>query len=348
MKLNLRYLSTGLGLLFSGMLFVSCEQDTTDYVSNVEGKPVATIAQTTYTAGEDESIPVTVTLSSPAGQPVHLMITLVDENNVPIDVDSDDFTIEGTHADISDGFGVNGYVVTIPANTTSYTFNINPELDAEVEETETIRLRVSATRALVARVDPASEYLTITLNHVPQDFLTLVFDWEHEFDVDGTMFSLCESEYDMDFYVIPDGEAVDAGNAIDGAATADCPESISMSLADYPDGEYHIYQNVWDDADLSLAGISPAFDIPVRVHYSRGGSTTLDGTYTQNAAHVVNSDFGSDPNALNLIYVVSVRIQDGVFTLFDDNGNVASGRINQTAPVNRVAKSFEVQKTARR
>ena len=88
--------------------------------------------------------------------------------------------------------------------------------------------------------------------------------------------------------------------------------------------------NVYDDATLASVGI-PTFNIPMTINYSRYNSP-FAGTFVQDAADAVDSDFGNTPNYdQEFIYVATLTVENGIFT-FSKNGQfVASSRADAKA-----------------
>jgi hypothetical protein len=297
----------------------SCVKDEENYASTVADRPNVTISSTSYSVTEGEDVLVTMVADKPYRSSLEFNLEVLSGNTA---VATDDFTVNVPETVFgSDPWnGIQGYLVEFPANTTSYTFSISTILDALPEGTENVRFRLTMAGNHNGNLAESSREFDVAIANGVQDELQLTFDWDQSFDFGGTTFTLCDIAYDNDFYIF-DGAGLDTA-----AATGDCPETFSMNLADYADGDYEIYQNLWDENGLSSAGITPAFSIPVKVHYLRGGSASLDGTYTQDPLYALDSDAPADPAGANLVYVVTVRIQNGVFTLLDDNGTIASGR----------------------
>jgi hypothetical protein len=318
------------GVFIAILSLTSCVKDDEDYDSSISSRPNVTVPVTSYTVTEGDDVLVTMVADKPYRTSLDFNLEVLSDGTA---LELDDFAVNLNPTVLGNDpwNGIKGYIVSFPAYTTSYTFSISTILDALPEGTENVSLKLTMSGNHNGNLDEASRVLNIAIANGVQSSLDLVLDWDQTFNLSGTDYTLCDIVYDNDFYV------VDGATEVDNAATADCPESISMDLADYPNGNYDIYQNLYDDGGLSGAGVSPAFSIPVKVHYYRGGSTTLDGTYTQDPAYAVDSNTLPDPSGATLYYVVTVNVQDGVFTLFDDNGNIASGRM---AKAKKAIKSF--------
>jgi len=289
--------------------FSSCEDDETDFVSN--SKPVITASATTYTVDEGNNALVTLTSNKVSSFPMQIKLELVSGS-------SDDILLPGRGIGIDQGLGSDGFLITFPANATSYTFNIGTVLDEELEEVENFKIRMTSTLNMHGIVNPSSEFLDIIINNAPSKSLNLTFDWDKSFEFGGSSFSLCAMEYDVDIIVL-DSDFNDLG--VTDAQTADCPEHLSMSTDDFEDGTYIIVGQLYENNGLAGSGI-PQFDIPMTISYQRGGSQALNagGSFV---APFMNSESAN----LDFEIVAYVTIADGVFTVKRaDETIVAQGR----------------------
>lgn len=319
-------------VVFVGLVsFTSCVEDKETYAS-IADKPIVSLAANTYTVNEGEDVLVTMEANRAYKASMDFNLEIVSGTAT----DGDDFTVNLDETILGNDpwNGIDGYLVSFPANQSSYTFSLSTILDDLAEGTESVTFKLTMSGNRNGVLLESSRVFTVNIVNQVQDNLSLTFDWDQSFDFAGNTYTLCDIVYDNDFYLVSGSTIVAA------AASADCPEVMDININDYPDGDYDIYQNLYDDNGLASAGISPAFDIPVTVHYNRAGSATLSGTYVQDAAYVVNSDTPADPSFNNPIYVVSVHIEAGVFTLFDDNGNIASGKLQQ---VKNAVKAYKLQ-----
>lgn len=319
----------------------SCIKDEENYASTVADRPNVTISSTSYSVTEGEDVLVTMVADKPYRTSLDFNLEVLSGNTADV---ADDFTVNVPETVFgSDPWnGIQGYLVQFPANTTSYTFSISTILDLLPEGTENVRFRLTMAGNHNGNLAESSREFDVAIANGVQNELQLTFDWDQSFDFGGTTFTLCDIAYDNDFYIYNGTDLnplVQDADAI--AATGDCPETFTMSLDDYPNGNYKIYQNLYDDNGLSSAGISPAFSIPVNVHYLRGGSASLDGTFTQDAAYALDSSSSPDPSATApLYYVVTVNVNNGVFTLLNDNTAIASGK---QAKVNKAFKNLKAK-----
>ena len=319
-----------IGALVITLSLTSCVEDKETYASNISSKPIITLASNNITVNEGEVASVTLVADRTYKSTMDFNLEILSGATATVE---DDFSVDLDETVLGNDpwNGIEGYLVSFPANQSSHTISIPTLLDDVAEGTESITFRLTMSGNRNGVITESSRVFTVNIVNQVQDVLSLTFDWDQTFDFGGSTYTLCGLEYDNDFYLVSGSTIVAA------AATADCPEVLDIDINDFADGDYDIYQNLYEDNGLAGAGVSPAFSIPVRVHYNRAGSATLSGTYTQSSTYAVDSNASADPAFNNPIYVVSVHIENGVFTLFDDNGNIASGRSQQ---VKNLIKNF--------
>ena len=316
-KYKLNYLL--LSLLATGALFTSCNSDdlTGDSVIEVNdgAATVAPVSQyvtmNTVNAvnegGIDKIITYAVTLQEVQPIDIYVNVSFV-EGTATEDVD-----FEYDHS------------VLIPAWSLSSEGKITILGDSEIESMETFTLKIgSVYDANISLVDT-----TVSFEITDFGDLNLTFDWDR--NVTGYPFTLCDIGYDVDVLLL-DSNGDQAESQVYTAATGDCPETMTLNLANVAadgltDGVYTIIMNVYDDAGLAGAAITPAFDIPLTVSYSRDNSG-FAGSFVQDASDVVDSDFGNTAgyDTIN-IYIATLTVENGIYT-FSKNGTYqASGRM---------------------
>jgi hypothetical protein len=316
-------------LLVAGLGLLSCDNDDFTNDSTIRlGDGAATIGAvnpylnlsgvSTYNeGGNDSEIEFTIDIVDPLPVNSYATITVVSGGTATEDVDfSYDHTIE------------------IPAWSKKVTSKVTIIGDNETESTESFSLMIKA-------ADHDSQLvLNKTLEFSITDFgdLHLVFDWNRVIPGYEPL-TLCDIGYDVDMYVFDEGN----NDVTDfAAATVACPESLTLSLHDLPDGTYQIKENLYADAGLAGAGIVPAFKIPVTVNYTRDNSS-FAGSFVQDNSDAIDSDFGNVPGFNSqMIYVATLKIENGLFT-FSKNGNViATGRLssNFKLPNNKVRNNY--------
>ncbi|RSK42075.1 hypothetical protein [Mangrovimonas spongiae] len=313
---NLKYLYTS---LLSLVLVFSCDYEKakidTEDPGSVNNKSTATITSSVSgDVNEGQTIDFLVEFDKPTAYNVDLVAVLKSGT-----ADEDDVQLGGSR---------------ISAYSTSTTVSVTISADDLYEEDETATIHIEpASPASSYYVHPDSNLNagTFTIKNVASNELDLVFDWDQTFTYSGSEFTLCQIAYDNDFLLFNGAD----GSFIDYlAATADCPEVAHVDISSLADGDYLIIQNIWDDGGLQPTGLD--FLIPVTVEYSRGGST-LSGSYTQADANAYSSTHGSDPDGLDLTYVMSFNITNGVVTLFDDTTGTEIGSGRAAAPNSNIS-----------
>lgn len=310
-------------LLFASTLaFVSCEQVEPDYAVNTDAKPIVSFSQASYSVDEGTDLEITLNSNYPYYEDMHFQLDILTDNSSATEFD--DFELSLDHTTIEWGTE-NSYRIDFPKHQSSFTFSLSAFLDEFVEDNETVMLRITPKGNFNGDF-AESNTVEIVINQKGAEVVEFTFDWNKDFDFNGSTYSLCQIGYDMDF-LIADG----AGNLLDYiAGTADCPEVGEININDLNVGDtYRIYLAVYDDQGLSGVGISPAFSIPVTVNFSRYGSN-LNGSFIQDAANAVDSNFGS-PDLANPVYVGSLSVDsNGIVTLFDEttSSTIATGKMS--------------------
>ena len=291
---------------------VSCEDDLQpDYPAGRE-KPVVSFEAASYTVDEGKDLEITLLTSEAINEDMFFQIDI--DKSTATATDLEDFEIALNSVDLDYGT-VDSYRIVFPKFATSYKFKISAILDDLVEQGESFKITLSSRGNLNGDVDPAASTTVVNINQRGSNILEFSFNYEKSFEFGGVNYQLCSGlSYDND-YIYTDA----AGNMIDYlAATASCNEVGEFDLDELAPGTYHIVQNLYDNGGLSGAAISPAFSVPTTVAFSRVGST-LNGTYVQTAANAPDSDALSDPDGLNLYYVVSFTLDaNGIVTIFDE------------------------------
>ncbi|MEZ4852724.1 hypothetical protein [Flavobacterium sp.] len=305
-------------LVVASFALTSCEQTEPDYRTNTNVKPVVSFSQSSYMVDEGKDLEITLVTNTPLNEDMLFRLDIIAEGSSATEFD--DYELSLDHTTIESGTE-DAYRVEFPKYQNSYTFTISAFEDFMFDPSETIKFRLSSMGYLNGDVAASSEEVVVTINQ-SDDLLTFIFEWDQTFQFSGSDYTLCDIGYDNDF-VYADSNF----NLIDYiAGTADCPEIGQLSLSELGDGDFHIFQNVWDDGNLSSVNIAPAFSIPVTTTFMKGN--TLNGSYVQDAANAVDSDFGSDPNLNSPVYVVSFNISGTTVTMYDatTSTTIASGR----------------------
>ena len=303
--------------------FASCTNDVDQSYPLNTNKPTITITPSSATISEidDSSTPdvnesvatFTVTTDRALNADMKFKLEIISGEST---LSLDDF--ETSLDDSPIDFGIDGYVFILPRNQTTTTFTISGISDM-FEGSEILKLRVFPVGTMDGLVAADSQILTLTLNN-SADNLVLVIDWDKTFNYGGVDYTFCALSYDVDILVYDqNGDMFGAG-----AQTGDCPETLEMSLANYPNGTYTITGYLYDDGpdDIASAGISPPIDIPFNVAYSRAGSQTLEngGTFVQSTGFTTDTQVGAE------VYIMTVVVSNGTFMIENNGAVIAAGR----------------------
>lgn len=312
-----------LGVFAFATVLFSCEKEE-DVAAIVQVmKPNMTIDMaTTINAQEGDIVPFTLNFDQPVGREFSFFVVRLNES-----------TASNLDSSVSEAYPNTAFqqAFKIPAGALTFTGEIVINKDIDNDPNETLVLSIGDTRTSAVNFTP--KIVTINIENVVEDQLNLTFFYDRTFGATN-QFSLCELEsdlsgdpYDIDF-VVYDENFVEL--PIYGAQTAACDEQLTMDLASYADGVYHITAFLYTNAELDLASTQfpvlgiPEFNIPITVAYNRPG--VFQGTYTQDAVDFLtsNSEIESE------VYVVSVEVftdVDGArkFKVFNLNTNVVSG-----------------------
>lgn len=322
-KITKQFLFCALSL--SALTFVSCDDDdaTGDSTLEVTQGVVATVnlvapLAATQTVNEpvevDDEITYsyTITLNQPQSKDVHISVMQIAGS-----ADSEDFEFTAD--------------VVIPAYATTGTGTITVLSDVAPEGTEDFTLQIGGVNTSNATLAPTT--VSFTINNAISPELDLTFNFNKAFSISGTAFTLCAITYDMDFLVL-DSNFDDFG--VYDAATAACPEHLVMDPTTFPDGEYHIFYDIWDTGNLN-GGANTATDginnflhdpfvIPISVDYFRAGGIEA-GTFNQESIYAPRSSSPAGYQNPNGNYVVTIVVANGVYTLKNSIPEViASGR----------------------
>lgn len=319
------------GLFGFAFMFFACDsQQDLAPIAEVS-KPTMTIAiPTAVTANEGDLIPFTLTLSSPIGKDFDVYVVMNQQKSTAGNLDStvESATVNTTYQQ----------KFTIPAFSTTFSDVIEIYNDDLKEGDENLVINFGDTRTTAVSFAPVES--TITIKSLVKDELTLDFHFDKTFyGANGYSNTLCNlassitaapnNKYDVDF-IVYDNTFTDMG--ILDAQTGSCTESLTMKLADYPDGLYHITAFLWTNADLDFAMLSfplvgsAQFDIPITVDYLRSGSIDK-GTYTQEAVNYFNSNTAAGTENQVVDVLISTVGSERIFTIQDTAGNIsASGK----------------------
>ncbi len=267
------------------MLVAGCKKD--DYTG------ASTISPTTPTANLEIDAPSSMT---EANMDIPFTITLSEAQIVDLA-----FKVTQTGGDAVEGADFDfTHTVIIPAFSTSGSGAITIYADLEIEETETLQLKIGETET--PNVNFVAQTVDIELKNFVNPDLNMAFDWSGSANVDGADMDFC-SNVDIDILVYD----ADGGLAT-YAATADCPEFLVLSgLAD---GQYDLLADLWYNGIVPTDGSVVSF--PLTVSITQGG--LFNDTWKQTNESIITS---ADPDYYNggtTKPFMRVTIADGTYT----------------------------------
>jgi len=190
--------------------------------------------------------------------------------------------------------------------------------DATPEDTETLEIQIdrpSLANAYLINPDSQLPKVSINIENFESENLNMIFDWERGIDLFGTTYPTC-GNVDLDIFAF-DGD----GNFVGWvAATGDCPETLTLTPADYPDGKYIFYHDLWSNG---FAGYGTNTLVPITTTIEQPG--VFSDSAVQDDSQAMNSDmFGADdtPSVGHNGFVVTIIVSNGTYTI--DTSNPAS------------------------
>lgn len=311
MKINFKS-SFIIGSLTALTLFTSCvNEDEYDFPLNE--KPVVTAPQTNFTLQQGETITIPITLSQGVPGVSHLKLELVGGTATTDDLTAGLGEIPGDWASDFPAFEIE-----VPAYTTEYEFEFTaPEvLTASGDKTVELILSAAGNRRAITQDGGIPISVTIT----PSENFLVRLDWTETYtDVDGVEHDFCD--YDLDIFVFGLGGNPD----IFDAATGDCPEVLSLSPGEFPDGEYQILVDYYAAPDAVPVDFE---SIPASMTFSKPGvnseTINLSGLYTNLDQGGSSQNGGPETTQL----VANLTINGSTFTVTnpDTGAVIVSGR----------------------
>lgn len=308
-------------LIFSGLLAwvlvvaVSCnlsDQEDYDGLATISASsPTVTVDANDFEnipgVEEDATYTYTVSLSEPQIADVKIQV----------------FQSGGTATEDVD-FALGEHTLVIPAYETSTTGSLTIFGDTEPEDSETLDITIGDISTANATWTPT------TYSFVLDNFVSDVLDIEFAFCVDvffgGDAYVWSDFGGDPDIFV-SDAEGFDitdpwaTWNSTDYAATGDCPEVLTMDKADWGDGEYVLWHELYSNVNYAFWDPQP---IPIVATFVQAG--LFRKTVIQDDSQAVQSnDIGAadgDYAGTNIWGgIARVTIAGDTYTIADFDGN---------------------------
>lgn len=325
-KLNIFALS-----LFSALALTSCNDDDQDYVLTGNA-PVGTLTsdKSTITEMDDDTTideenvaSYTFTMDKPYKTNMKFKVELVGGESTGSAADFETSLGESGIDNGSDGFLIN-----VPANTTTFTFTMSAIFDDAAEGTETLRFKITPAADMNGVVDANSQYFNLNIVNSTSDNLDISLDWQVDKTytaVDGTTgHSYSDFDFDLEIYYFGSPVLTSYSSA---------PESIEF-LSSYPDGTFTVTASLWTVAAAAEPMLPIAFKPTLKVVKKGIFVKEFDLTGNWNSA-VGGAD---DGNANAYVDVCKFTKSGSTYQVLDMDDNVlVTGKL---ADVKNVLSSF--------
>lgn len=311
------------GLLASVMVFTtSCDlgeqEDTTGLATISASSPTVTITPNDFDningVEEDATYTYTVSLSEPQIADIKIQV----------------FQSGGTATEGED-FTLGEHTLTIPAYETSTTGSITIIADTEPEDSETLQITIGDQTTANAVFTP--QVYDFVLDNYVSDVLDITFDFCVDVIFGGDAYAWADFGGDPDVFV-SDAEGFDINdpwatwNGTDYAATGDCPEVLHMDKADWGDGEYVLWHELY--SNVNYAFWDPQI-IPITATFVQSG--LFRKTIVQDDSQAINSndigvaDGDYDGGPIHGVIAI-VTIAGDTYSIADYEGNeVVAGKM---------------------
>ncbi len=171
-----------------------------------------------------------------------------------VDVKIQVFQSGGTATEGED-FDLGEHTLVIPAYELSTTGSIKTYADTDPEDSETLQITIGD--ETTANVIYTPQVYDFVLDNFVSEVLDITFDFCVDVFSEGDAYDWPTYGGDPDVFVA-DAEGYDPNdpwatfNGTDFAATGDCPEVLTMDKADWGDGSYVLFYEMWANANSSF------------------------------------------------------------------------------------------------
>lgn len=256
-KLNIFALS-----LFSALALTSCNDDDQDYALTGNA-PVGTLTsdKSSITETDDDT-----TIEEENVASYTFTMDKAYKTNMKFKVELVGAESTGSAADFETSLGESGidngsegFLITVPANSTTVSFTMSAIFDDAAEGTETLRFKITPAADMNGVVDANSQYFNLNIVNSTSDNLDITLDWQVDKEytaVDGsTGHSYSDFDFDLEIYYFGSPVLTSYSSA---------PESIEF-LSSYPDGTFTVTASLWSVAGAAEPMLPIAFKPTLKV-----------------------------------------------------------------------------------
>lgn len=320
-------------LSLTALLFASCDKadytndSTIEVAQDVKGT-IAFVAplQATQTVNEKDAGKYQYTINITEAQPVDIHLAVKLKSGTAIE--GEDFTYD--------------HHLIIKAYATSVTGNIAILSDDVFEPTKNFVLEVGGDVNISNAAIPAST-ISFNITNYVSDVLDISFAWDKTIDGYST-----GANIDFDIFVAnaagyDNNDPWATYNDTGYAATGDEPEHLSMDMADWADGEYILFHDLYSNGFYGY-GEPANVAVPIVATFVRTGAFTTE--VTQDPSQTINAnttngavdDNGDSTGAHHNGFIAKVTIANGVFTITDYSGaKIATGKVSGSKKTSKPA-----------
>jgi len=325
MKKMKNLIKIGIALILLALFTTSC--DVVDPVNlDRSVKPTVNLASASMSVTEGSASAITITTEAPANKDMIFKLVQVGGNAV----EGVDYTFASNSAL---DYGPIGGKIVIPAYSTTGTLNIVGIKDI-VSDSKSATFELRAIQSMIG-VTGGQNQVTVDIKDFLSPYLDMSFSWDTDVVLGGTTYSAA-ANIDYDIFV-SDAAGFDINNPFATAnytgyaATGSEPEVLTMNMSDWPDGEYIIFSDLWEN---DFFGYGLTQEIPITSTFTRWGAfkkTIVEDsaqamTLSTNGEYDGSAYTGDAHNS----YLAKVTIANGVFTVSTYKGAVvASGKMNK-------------------
>lgn len=321
----------------AGLASCNYNEDDDDTLNTRLDKPVVTLSATSFSVVEGESASITLTADKAVAVPMVFKLELLPGSTGTFR----EFTVEGGEItdEPTDGSGVLGYHITVPAYTTEYTFDITPILDLDVESSETFNLRIYGSSSAAGRIADDNENFNIEVANGTSNDFRAELDWSGTYadaygvlhpgtyiGADGLEHDYCAFDFDMEILDNTFTPVYYDWNNCPAIATL---PGVGNPEGEAPDGEYYIVAAFYTNA-IAAAAVPQGGDLiyPVKLAMGKPGVFVHKADLSTSYSYAQGGYADGNDSAYKPVGILTKTGATYVLTDFDDPSIIlAQGRM---------------------